>query len=154
MPLDESAVVAVALGLGIVFLVLGFLLGRKVTTLTVNRRWERQLPLLRRDAVERSRAVLTGRFSEHLAPYLPGFPYPPTEARFLGNPVDFVVFRGLDRKAPLEVVFVEVKTGRSSPSAVQRRLREVVERGRVRWMVYRVPGEVTGAQGLDRYLPR
>jgi len=45
---------------------------------------------------------------------LPEFNYNPTDARFLGSPVDFVVFNGLSGDSPEEVVFLEVKTGKAS----------------------------------------
>ena len=49
---------------------------------------------IRRDAVNRSRAVTVGKVTEHIAPYLPDFGYNPKDARFIGSPVDFVVFDG------------------------------------------------------------
>lgn len=108
-----------------------------------DRCWRQRLPGVERDAIDRSRRVLGGKFSEQLAPYLPDFPYDPTEARFLGSPVDLVVFRGSATGNPAEVVFVEVKTGRARQSRLQRRLAECVAKGRVRWEVYRVPSPVT-----------
>jgi predicted Holliday junction resolvase-like endonuclease len=49
---------------------------------------------LRRDAVARSEAVTTGKVSEQLLPFLPEFPFNPRDARFLGSPVDLIVFGG------------------------------------------------------------
>ena len=49
----------------------------------------------RKAAIARSRQIIGGNFSEQLAPYLPDFPYDPTEARFIGKPVDFLVFSGI-----------------------------------------------------------
>ena len=89
---------------------------------------------IRRDAVERSRAVVTGKVSEHLAPWLGDFPYNPKDVRFLGTPVDLIVFDGLDEDALEEIVFVEVKTGPSANlTKRERRLRDAVKEGRVRW---------------------
>ena len=89
---------------------------------------------IRRDAVERSRAVVTGKVSEHLAPWLGDFPYNPKDVRFLGTPVDLIVFDGLDEGALEEIVFVEVKTGPSANlTKRERRLRDAVKDGRVRW---------------------
>jgi len=50
---------------------------------------------IREEAIKKSRQVLEGKFKEQLAPILPEFNYNPTDARFLGSPVDFVVFNGL-----------------------------------------------------------
>ena len=82
---------------------------------------------LRDDAIKKSRAVLGGQFTEQIAPYLPGFKHDPTEARFIGSPVDFVVFKGIAEGEPSEIVFVEVKTGKAKLSERERKLKEVVE---------------------------
>lgn len=55
----------------------------------------RQRQAVEEDAVHRSEAVLRGRITEHLAPLWPDFPYQWSDARFIVNPVDFVVFDGL-----------------------------------------------------------
>jgi predicted Holliday junction resolvase-like endonuclease len=53
---------------------------------------------IRADAILRSSAVIRGRVSEHLAPYI-NFPYNARDARFIGSPIDMIVFNGLH--APL-----------------------------------------------------
>jgi predicted Holliday junction resolvase-like endonuclease len=93
---------------------------------------------IRRDAVARSQAVIVGKVSEHVAPYLPEFEYNPKDARFIGSPVDFVVFDGLDAGAVQQVVFIEVKSGSSALSTRERQIRDAVRDGRVRWEELRV----------------
>lgn len=95
----------------------------------------------RDDAVRRSRAVIGGQVAEQLAPYLPDFPCDPSEARFLGKPVDFICFEASESDPGLvdEVVFVEVKSGGSSLSRTERSVREAIVSGRVRWVEYRIP---------------
>jgi len=66
---------------------LGYFLGNKIATIKRDNYWENEIPLHRKDAIMKSRAVLSGQFSEQLAPYLPDFPFKPTEVRFLGKPV-------------------------------------------------------------------
>lgn len=87
----------------------------------------------RRDAVTRSAAVTRGQTFEHLVPFMDDFGYHPRDARFLGSPIDFVVFDGLGETDVREIVFVEVKTGRSRLSARERAVRKAVREGRVRW---------------------
>lgn len=76
---------------------------------------------------------------EQMAPYLPDFKYDPTEARFIGTPIDLIVFPGLSADNPREVVFIEVKTGRSERlTPREKKIRELVEAGKVRWeSIYR-----------------
>jgi predicted Holliday junction resolvase-like endonuclease len=93
---------------------------------------------IRADAVRRSSAVVSGRASEHLAPYIGSFPYNPRDARFLGTPVDLLVFDGLSEERPLEVVFLETMRGGPAPTTRERRVRDAVVEGRVSWREFRV----------------
>ena len=95
------------------------------------------LELARKESVRISRATRDGRAYEQLVPYLPEFEdqFDRCDARFLGSPIDFVVFDGLygpDRDLN-EIVFVEVKSGRPTLNKAERAVREAVEDGRVRW---------------------
>src|SRR3989338_5484270 len=119
-----------------------FWVGMKFGSFMTHAEWQGKVPGLRKEAVEKSRAVLSGQFSEQLAPYLPDFSYKPTECKFLGKPVDFIVFKGLDDKNVEEIVFVEVKSGGSRMSTTERRVRDAVVGKKVRWEEYRVPERV------------
>ena len=127
----------------IILLWIGYAAGKKAGALLTDRKWRRDLPKIREDATKRSRAVLGGQFSEQLAPYLPDFPWQPTEARFLGKPVDFLVFKGLEEKNVNEVVFVEVKSGTSRLNATERSLKEAIRAKNVSWKEYRIPQDLT-----------
>lgn len=98
------------------------------------------------EAEQRSEAVLTGKIGEQFAPYWIEFPFAPADVRFLGSPIDFVVFDGasdvrLGRAEALRrVVFIDIKTGHARLTPVQRRIKECVEAGRVRFQEIRVAG--------------
>jgi predicted Holliday junction resolvase-like endonuclease len=92
----------------------------------------------RKDAVKRSKSVLSGLVNEQLAPYLPKFPYNPSEVKFLGKPIDFLVFRGLDKGSITDVVFVEVKTNTSALSQLEKTLKSAIENKKVSWYEYRL----------------
>ena len=123
----------------VILLFIGYLLGKYIA----QKQLKEKIPEIREDAIKQSRAVLSGQFSEQIAPYLPDFPYKPTEARFIGKPIDFVVFKGMDDKKIDEVVFVEVKSGQSQLSKVEKTLKAAVEGKNVVWHEYKVPEEVT-----------
>lgn len=104
--------------------------------------WRGEIKNHRKDAVKKSRAVLSGQFSEQLAPYFPGFKYSPSECRFIGKPIDFIVFKGMDDKTATrvdEIIFVEVKSGKAKLSEFEKKVKEAVEDKRVRWEEWRVP---------------
>ena len=133
----------ILLAIFLIGLVIAYLLGNKIGSKSRDWRWERELPMHRKDAILKSRAVLGGHFSEQLAPFLPDFEYSPTECRFIGKPVDLIVFKGMDDKDINEVVFVEVKSGKSRLSPQEKKLRETIEKKKVRWKEYRVPEDLT-----------
>jgi predicted Holliday junction resolvase-like endonuclease len=54
--------------------------------------FERRLQEEREDARKRSRPVSKGLMLENICPYLPTFKHHPRDARFLGDPIDFVIF--------------------------------------------------------------
>src|SRR3989344_5910981 len=122
---------------------LGYFVGSKISAIRRDKYWENEIPNHRKDAIMKSRATLGGLFSEQLAPYLPDFPYSPTEVRFLGKPIDFVVFKGMDGKKIDEVVFVEVKSGKAQLSKVEKSLKLAIENKNVGWHEYKVPEEMT-----------
>ncbi len=93
-----------------------------------------------------SRATIKGQLAEQLAPILPGFPYTPSDFRFLGQPIDFIVFKGLSTaKEGLgdieEVVLGDIKMGGARLSPHQRMIKKAVDEGRVRWVTLHVDPE-------------
>jgi predicted Holliday junction resolvase-like endonuclease len=93
---------------------------------------------IRKDSVNRSRSTLKGRISEQMAPLLPEFTYSPADARFIGNPIDFVVFDGYtkakDEKGDaISVVLVEIKKGKGKLTREESLIKKAVEEGRVSW---------------------
>lgn len=103
---------------------------------------EQERTRIRKEAVVQSRAVLGGKFVEQMAPYLPQFNYDPTEARFIGSPIDLIVFPGLATGDPQEIVIMEIKSGRNCQlTPNERKIRQLVEDGMVRWEQIEQPGQ-------------
>ena len=136
---------------------------------------DRDLADARRDSVQKSRSTLKGQIAEQLAPLLPGFRYLPADARFLGDPVDYVVFSGYtaarDGAAAggsaaaercgcrteragegLDIVLLEVKQGASSLSPYQRLIARAVQEGRVRFEILRISED--GELSTESWRPR
>lgn len=137
---DFSIIIIIVL---LIAIVVSYYIGYKIGVFRRDKHWEMQLPEHRKDAIERSRAVLGGQFSEQLAPFLPNFKYAPTECKFMGKPIDLIVFKGMDQKKIDEIVFVEVKSGKSKTSPVEKSLKEAIEKKKIRWEEYRIPDELT-----------
>ena len=121
----------------ICMMLIGFVLGRIVQKLKNASEFKKQ----RKDAVNRSRSVLGGQFSEQIAPFLPDFPCNPGDVRFVGKPIDFVAFPGSAEGNDIEeIYFIEVKSGQSKLSPREKQIKLAVEQGRVKYLEYRIPG--------------
>ncbi len=140
---------AITLVIILVAVIIAFFIGQKIGSYRKHKEWEELLPDHRKDAIMKSRAVLGGQFSEQLAPFLPNFKYLPTECRFIGKPIDLLVFKGMDEKNIQEVVFVEVKSGKAKLSEHEKNLKETINKKRVRWEEYRIPEEITKKKEIN-----
>ncbi|HHN81270.1 MAG TPA: hypothetical protein ENN11_01450 [Methanomicrobia archaeon] len=122
----------------LLFLIAGVYLGVRLGMAREHRKWTKELPAIRKDAAARSRAVIGGQVGEQLAPYFPDFGHNPNEVRFIGKPIDFIVFEGMDGDGIKEIVFVEVKSGNARLSTRERDVRDTIKEKRVRWEEYRI----------------
>jgi predicted Holliday junction resolvase-like endonuclease len=67
-----------------------------------------------------------------MAPLLPDFGFNPRDARFIGNPIDYVVFDGLSEGQLRRIVFLEVKTG-GGLNANEKQVKAVVDARAIEW---------------------
>lgn len=96
-------------------------------------------------SVNTSRAVLKGKMAEQLAPILPEFQYLPSDAKFLGDPVDYVVFNGYSdfREGEvgadqIEIVLIDIKSGGARLTKGQQAIAQAIRDGRVRFETIRI----------------
>ena len=124
----------------LLFLLLGRRMGLRQGRRLEAAEWEgHKLEEIVKSRLKRSRAVLGGLVSEQMAPLLPDFPFDPGDCRFIGKPVDFIVFKGMNEQNISEVIFLEVKSGVSKNlNQQEKRLRDVIQGGRVRWVQFDV----------------
>ena len=97
---------------------------RKLGTICLEREsgFQQQLAKDIKEAQKRSnnmqRNVLKGQIGEQFTPFITDFPYNPSDCRFMGEPIDYVIFQNLhecaDGNVPIEdvhLIIAEVKTG-------------------------------------------
>jgi predicted Holliday junction resolvase-like endonuclease len=101
---------------------------------------------IRKDSVNRSRSTLKGKIAEQMAPVLPGFGFNPADARFIGSPVDYIIFDGLtcvadDKEDEIRIVFMDVKKGSGALTRTQRLIKQAVEKKSVAWKTMRIAGD-------------
>jgi predicted Holliday junction resolvase-like endonuclease len=109
-------------------------------------------------AVNSARTTHVGLITQQLAPLLPDFPYNVKDVHWIGGTIDMIVWNGLENSlksgGEVEVVLLDVKSGRAQLTKEQRRIRDAVRDGRVRFDVYRFrPGDAAlpaAGEGLQR----
>ena len=124
-------------------LALGIVIGIVVASLYFAIWKLRYSAAIRENAVQRSLAVTAGKVHEQLVPYLPDFGFNPKDARFLGSPVDLVIFDGLAAGQVRRVVFLEVKTGGAALTTRERQVRDVIDAREVVWAELRLNRSAT-----------
>ncbi len=124
----------VALLILIIFFFIGVIIGKAQT----KKRMKKILESERKDALNRSRSVIKGQVAEQIAPFLPNFPANSSEVRFIGKPLDFVAFNGMSEGKIEDISFIEVKTGTSELSPIEKSLKEAVRLGKIKYVEYRI----------------
>lgn len=90
--------------------------------------------VIRADALKRSENTTKGKITEHMAPFTTSFKYNPRDCKFLGMPLDYIVFDGLEQNLVNEIVFLEIKTGEHAKlTQRERSIRDAVKAGKIRW---------------------
>lgn len=124
---------------GIFLLILIVFSAWKAGELTTRLRLNKIIREEREDAVKRSRAVTGGFAGEQMAAFLPEFPCNPADCRFVGKPIDYIGFKGASETDEIsEILLIEVKTGESRLSRREKQVRDCVEKGRVKYVEYRI----------------
>jgi len=141
----------------VVALVIGFALGWffvKAQITAIEARYRAELERwkveaageIRKDSVNRSRSTLKGKIAEQMAPLLPSFEYLPADARFIGAPVDYIIFDGLsavadEKGSSIRIVFMDVKHGSATLTRTQRVIKKAVEERAVTWQTLHLADE-------------
>ncbi len=79
-----------------------------------------------------SQSVKYGKMTEQFIPFTRDFPFDSENFRFLGNPIDGIVFE------EDKIIFAEFKASGSQLSPRQRRIKGLVESKKVEWFEHRV----------------
>ncbi|MDX2228601.1 MAG: Holliday junction resolvase-like protein [Leptolyngbyaceae cyanobacterium bins.349] len=102
--------------------------------------WKQQAEKeIRASSLLASRNTIKGKISEQILPLLPGLIYELSEMRFIGSPVDYIIFDGYNeakngQEEIKSIILADVKRGRRAKlSPIQRKIRDAIDKGRFRW---------------------
>lgn len=108
---------------------------------------------IREESIKKSKSVMLGKMWEQIVPhYRPtDFTFTPSDARFLGSPVDFVIFDGASESDIEGVIFLEIKTATSKLSSQQTKLKKLIDSlnsEKVRWETINIPIELDKSEDI------
>ena len=89
---------------------------------------------IREDAIKRSASVISGKVIEKLLPFTKEFPFNPRDVRWIGDPVDLVIFDGYSKGKVNKVVFCEIKSGSSKLTPIQQSIKVAIIKKKVKWL--------------------
>ncbi len=81
---------------------------------------------------KRSQSVKYGKLTEQFVPFIDDFPFDSTKFRFLGDPIDGVVFE------ENEIIFCEFKAANARLNERQRKIKELVKEKKVNWFEFKL----------------
>ena len=100
---------------------------------------------VREDAIKRSSSIRVGKAIERLIPFTSEFPYDPRDVRWLGDPIDLVIFDGYGESRDTDdpdklnkIVICEVKSGKSRKGKYEKQIKELIEDKKVEWNEFRI----------------
>lgn len=79
-----------------------------------------------------SQSVKYGKLTEQFIPFTEDFPFDPANFRFIGAPIDGIVF------GDESIFFCEFKTASSVLSPKQKRIKRLVEEKKVKWFEFKL----------------
>lgn len=138
----------------ILFLIVGLLIGIILTKIIVTAKLRLEFKEsekdIRQKSLSSSRRSLVGKFIERFVPFLEKFNYSPSDAHFLGQPIDYIIFDGLNEDNVKKIVFMEVKSGNSSLTQREKSLKTAIQNKEVYWEEMRV--NTANSQDIDKDL--
>jgi predicted Holliday junction resolvase-like endonuclease len=111
----------------------------------INEWKEKEEKRIRDDAIRRSVSSRVGKYMDRLAPILTNFEHDPRDVRWLGDPIDLIIFEGYGNSKDSKniedfnkIVICDVKTGKAVLTKEEKRIRELIEKKEIEWEEFRV----------------
>lgn len=80
-----------------------------------------------------SKSVNAGKLLEKVFPTMKDFKWELSDCRFLGEPIDIVIFNGLTEGKVDSINFLEVKSGKAVLNKHQKNVREAIENNKIKY---------------------
>lgn len=100
---------------------------------------EETLRIIREKATERARRVLLPKLLRKVDPLFTSLGYFPQDAKAIFDPIDFVVFDGMNRDENVRrIVFMDHQTENRDQRIIQKSIEKTIEKERYEWETIRI----------------
>ena len=117
----------------IAWIILGWIIGLFIGYLIWKIVKNSEVKKHRKDAVKKSRSVILWEVAEKVAPFIPQIPYNPKDMTFIWKWVDYVVFDGLSNWNLKQIVFLEIKTGKSNQNTNEKQIEKIINLKKIKY---------------------
>lgn len=84
-----------------------------------------------------AKAVNIGFILERIAPAFDNFPFEHNDCRSLFDPIDYVIFEGLNKKGEVtKIIFTDIKTGAARLNNHQKEIKSLIQNKKVEFKLY------------------
>ncbi len=101
-----------------------------------NKTLEKKIKRATETNIKTTRATNVGNFLELAVPTAKDFKWVVPDSKYLGRPIDLLVFNGLSNGKVKSLSFVEVKTGEADLNDHQESVKEAIEEKKVSYKVF------------------
>ncbi len=94
---------------------------------------DKSMKLATTGAQTTSKSVNAGKLLEKVFPTMKDFKWELSDCRFLGEPIDLIIFHGLTAGKIASIDFLEVKSGKAVLNKHQKDVKEAIENNKVKY---------------------
>lgn len=98
---------------------------------------KKRIKLATKTAQITTKAVNIGKNLEKVLTTMKDFKWPAPDSKFLGDPIDLIIFNGLSRNKVESINFVEVKSGNARLNDHQKSIRDAIAEHKVSYKVFK-----------------
>jgi len=98
---------------------------------------KRRRKLATKKAQITTEAVNIGKTLEKVLPTMKDFKWLVPDCKFLGDPIDLIVFNGLSVNKVKSISFIEVKSGKAHLNSHQKSIRDAIEEQKLSYKVFK-----------------
>lgn len=92
----------------------------------------------RKKAIKNSKKSIIWEINEKITPLLPNFKYNPKDLVFIWKWIDYLVFQWLNEWNLKQIIFLEIKSWKSTLNKNEKQIKQAVENKKVKYEIFKI----------------